>query len=107
MPRWSTGPWLGLTVWLCMTSIAVGSVSPNSWRPYVDPRVLVTLGMTKGEVLVKAGQPATKERLSRGPDGSRNVTVWTYIRTGHNAEVANLTFKGNKLIKIELSSLQP
>ena len=105
MRRWPTGTLLALTVWMCFTSAAAGSVSLNSWRPYVDPRVLVTLGMTKGEVLVKAGQPATKERLARGMDGSRNITVWTYIRTGHNAEVASLTFKGNNLVKIELNLL--
>jgi hypothetical protein len=63
--------------------------------------------MTKGEVLVKAGQPATTELISVGTDGFPSITVWTYIRTGYNAEVANLTFSGNKLIKIELNLLKP
>ena len=107
MHRWSIGTWLACTVWLCITTASAGSVSPNSWRPYVDPSVLVTLGMSKGEVLVKAGQPATTERISLGTDGFPSITVWTYIRTGYNAEVANLTFSGNKLVKIELNLLKP
>ena len=41
-----------------------------------------------------------------GTDGHPSITVWTYIRTGHNAEVANLTFSGNKLVKIELNLLR-
>ena len=69
--------------------------------------VLVTLGMSKGEVLLKAGKPATTELISVGTDGHPSITVWTYIRTEHNEEVANLTFSGNKLIKIELNLLKP
>jgi len=63
--------------------------------------------MTKGEVLVKAGQPATTELISLGTGGFPSITVWTYIRTGYNAEVANLTFSGNKLVKIELNLMKP
>jgi hypothetical protein len=107
MRRWSTGTFLAITVWLCITNASAGSVSPNSWRPYMDPSVLVTLGMTKGEVLVKAGQPATTELISLGTDGFPSITVWTYIRTGYNAEVVTLTFSGNKLVKIELNLLKP
>lgn len=107
MHRWSPVTVLILTVWLGITTASAGSVSPNSWRPYSDSRVLVTLGMSKGEVLVKAGQPAATELISFGTDGFPNITVWTYIRTGYNAEVANLTFSGNKLVKIELNLLQP
>lgn len=107
MHRWSTGTVLVLTVWLGLTSASAGAMSPNSWRPYVDSRVLVTLGMSKGEVLVKAGQPATTEIISLGTDGFPTITVWTYVRTGYNAEVANLTFSGNKLVKIELNLLKP
>jgi len=81
---------------------------PNSWRPYVNDRVLVTLGMTKGEVLLKAGQPTTPpETVSLGTDGHPSITVWTYIRTGYNEEVATLTFSGNRLVKIELNLLKP
>ena len=107
MPRWTTGTYLTLTLWLCLAAASAGSVSPGAWRPYIDARVLVTLGMSKGEVLVKAGQPATTETISLGTDGHPSITVWTYIRTGHNAEVANLTFSGNKLVKIELNLLKP
>lgn len=107
MRRWSPSTVLILTLWLCMSTASAGSVSPNSWRPYIDSTVLVTLGMTKGEVLVKAGQPATTEVISLGTDGHASITVWTYIRTGYNAEVANLTFSGNKLVKIELNLLKP
>ena len=99
------GPFLAFTLWLCLAAASAGSVSPNSWRPYSDETVLVTLGMTKGEVLVKAGQPTTTDLISLGTDGHPNITVWTYIRTGYNAEVASLTFSGNKLVKIELDLL--
>jgi hypothetical protein len=67
----------------------------------------VTLGMSKGEVLLKAGQPATTEIVSVGTDGHPSITVWTYIRSGYDEEVANLTFSGNKLVKIELNLLKP
>lgn len=103
MRGWYTSPLVALIIWLCITSASASSVSPNSWRPYNDSTNLVTLGMSKGEVLLKAGQPATTELVSLGTDGFPSITVWTYIRTGFNAEVANLTFSGNKLVKIELN----
>ena len=52
-------------------------------------------------------QPATTELISLGTDAFPGITVWTYIRTGYNAEVVNLTFSGNKLVKIELNLLKP
>src|SRR5262249_42683939 len=107
MRGWLTVLLLTCTMWLCLFAASADSASPNSWRPYTDPTVLVTLGMSKGEVLVKAGQPATTELVSIGTDGNPSITVWTYFRTGYNAEVANLTFSGKKLVKIELNLLQP
>ena len=107
MRGWFTVPFLAFTLWLCISAASAGSVSPGSWRPYGDETVLVTVGMTKGEVLVKAGQPSTTETISVGTDGHPSITVWTYIRTGYNAEVASLTFSGNKLTKIELDLLKP
>jgi hypothetical protein len=107
MRGWLTVVLLACTMWLCICAASAGSVSPNSWRPYIDPTVLVTLGMSKGEVSVKAGQPATTELVSVGTDGHPSITVWTYIRTGYDAEVANLTFSGNRLVKIELNLLKP
>ena len=107
MRGWFTVPFLAFTLWLCISAASAGSVSPGSWRPYSDETVLVTVGMTKGEVLVKAGQPTTTELISLGTDGHPSITVWTYIRTGYNEEVASLTFSGNKLVKIELNLLKP
>jgi hypothetical protein len=107
MRRWSTSLFLAVTLWVYISAASAGSVSPNSWRPYVNDRVLVTLGMPKGEVLLKAGQPATTETVSLGTDGHPSITVWTYIRTGYNEEVATLTFSGNRLVKIELNLLKP
>jgi hypothetical protein len=103
MHRWSASLFLTVTLGFYISVASAGSVSPNSWRPYVNERVLVTLGMPKGEVLLKAGQPATTETVSLGTDGHPSITVWTYIRTGHNEEVATLTFSGNRLVKIELN----
>ena len=107
MRGWFTVPFLAFTLWLCISAASAGSVSPGSWRPYSDETVLVTIGMTKGEVLVKAGQPTATELISLGTDGHPSITVWTYIRTGYNEEVASLTFSGNKLVKIELNLLKP
>ena len=83
--------------------LVAGPITQTSWRPYLNPSQLVTLGMNKGEVLVKAGAPALEEVVSHGTDGHLNLTVWTYIKTGHNASVTVLTFQGNKLRKIEIS----
>ena len=107
MRRWSTGLFLAITLWVYIAAASAGSVSPNSWRPYINDRVLVTLGMPKGEVLLKAGEPANKELVSIGTDGHPSITVWTYIRTGYNEEVATLTFSGNRLVKIELNLVKP
>ena len=107
MPRWSISLFLTVTLWFCISAASAGSVSPNSWRPYINDRVLVTLGMSKGEVLLKAGQPATTDTVSIGTDGQPSITVWTYIRSGYNEEVATLTFSGNRLTKIELNLLKP
>ena len=107
MRRWSLSLFLAVTLWFCISAASAGSVSPNSWRPYTNDRVLVTLGMTKGEVLLKAGQPAATDTVSIGTDGLSSITVWTYIRPGYNEEVATLTFSGNKLTKIELNLLKP
>jgi hypothetical protein len=63
--------------------------------------------MSKGAVLVKAGNPATKEVISLGTDGYPSISVWTYIRTGHNAATASLTFRGDRLVKIETHLLKP
>jgi Protein of unknown function (DUF2845) len=73
----------------------------STWRPYTNPSVLVTLGMAKAEVLLKAGKPALEELLSQGTDGHLNLTAWTYIRAGHNAATTVLTFQGNKLVRID------
>ena len=107
MRRWFTHLFLAVTLWVYISAASAGSVSPNSWRPYSNEMVLVTLGMTKGEVLLKAGQPVTTDTVSIGTDGNPSITVWTYIRTGYNEEVATLTFSGNKLVKIELNLSRP
>lgn len=106
MRRRVHGLGIAIAVWLLSTLALANSTSPNSWRPYSDESVLVTLGMSKGEVQVKAGPPHSTEVVSLGTDGHPSISVWTYIRTGYNAEVANLTFSGNKLVKIELSIIK-
>ena len=92
---------LAMLVSLSAVSTLADSFTPSSWRPYSNPSLLVTLGMSKGEVLIKAGSPALEETISYGTDGHLNQTVWTYVKTGHNASVTVLTFQGNKLVKIE------
>jgi hypothetical protein len=74
----------------------------GSWRPYANPQVLVTLGMSKAEVLLKAGNPLQEEVVSQGTDGHLNQTIWTYVQTGHNASVTTLTFLGHKLARIDV-----
>jgi Protein of unknown function (DUF2845) len=94
---------LAVLVTLSAVSVSASSFTQSSWRPYINPSLLVTLGMSKGEVLIKAGPPALEETISHGTDGHLNLTVWTYVKTGHNASVTILTFQGNKLIKIEMT----
>lgn len=93
---------------VCLTVVATtaGALTQSTWRPYTNPNVLVRLGMTKGEVLLKAGEPQTTEIISLGTDGFASVSVWTYIRTGHNAAVATLTFKGSRLVSINTDIVQ-
>jgi hypothetical protein len=104
---WRTLTLLGavLTVLVALhaTSPNAESFTQGSWRPYSNPSVLVNLGMSKGEVLVKAGPPALDEIISHGTDGHVTITAWTYIKTGHNASVTVLTFQGNKLVRIEVT----
>jgi hypothetical protein len=106
-PHWRIFPLLGAVltalVVLHATSPVAESFTQQSWRPYSNPAVLVTLGMSKGEVLVKAGPAAFEEVISHGTDGHVNLTVWTYIKTGHSGSVTTLTFQGNKLIKIDVT----
>lgn len=83
-------------------SDAVLPGNTSSWRPYTNPQVLVTLGMNKAEVLLKAGRPALEDVISQGTDGHLTQTVWTYVQAGHNASVATLTFQGNKLARIDI-----
>lgn len=73
----------------------------SSWRPYTNDLVLVTLGMTKAEVMLKAGNPAFEEVISQGTDGYLTLSTWTYVRTGYNASITTLTFQGGKLVRIE------
>jgi outer membrane protein assembly factor BamE (lipoprotein component of BamABCDE complex) len=94
---------LAVLATLSATSTLASSFTQPSWRPYSNPSLLVTLGMSKGEVLIKAGPPALEETISHGTDGHLNLTAWTYIKTGHNASVTVLTFQGNKLIKIDIT----
>ncbi|GIX49518.1 MAG: hypothetical protein KatS3mg131_3729 [Candidatus Tectimicrobiota bacterium] len=96
-----------LLAWLLIGHGTAGVLSQASWRPYANPSVLITLGMSKGEVLVKAGKPVAEELVSLGIAGSPSITVWTYIRSGHNAAVTTLTFRGPKLVKIETRLLKP
>lgn len=99
-----------LLLGILLTSLAVSSgeaLTRGSWRPYNNPSVLVTLGMGKGEVLLKAGSPDLREVISHGTHGFQNRTVWTYLRTGHNAAVTTLTFQGDRLVRIETSLMKP
>jgi len=89
----------GMLLWTAV--VVAGSMTQGSWRPFTNRNALITLGMGKGEVLLKAGRPELQEVVSFGTDGALKVTVWTYIKTGHNAATATLTFRGNKLVRIE------
>ena len=94
-------------VCLWASSACPAPISPSSWRPFTNRAALVTLGMNKGEVLIKAGRPDFDDIVSHGTDGFLTITVWTYIRTGWNAAVATLTFHGNTLVRIEFTLSKP
>jgi hypothetical protein len=89
-----------IVLWVSLTG--AHALQQSTWRPFANRAVLVTLGMSKGEVLLKAGEPDLADVMSRGIYHLRSITVWTYIRTGHNAAIATLTFNGNILTKIEI-----
>ena len=93
---------------LLWASVAgAGSITASSWRPFTKPNALITLGMGKAEVLLKAGPPALQEVISHGTDGTLNLSVWTYLKTGHNASTSTLTFRGNTLVRIEITLVHP
>ena len=92
-------------LWLLLSTAVAGTVSTNSWRPYRSPHTLVTTGMSKIEVGAKAGSPERSQVVALGTDGSPTESVWSYVRKGSNAEITNLTFRGNELVKIEVSPL--
>lgn len=83
-----------------------GSLERGTWRPYANPAVLVTRGVTKGEMLIKAGNPWLTEVVSVGVARQPTVSVWTYSRTGHNASIATLTFRGKVLVRIATTIVQ-
>ena len=91
--------------WMSLTSAQ--ALQQSTWRPFANRAVLVTLGMSKGEVLLKAGEPDLADVISYGVYSPRSVTVWTYIRTGHNAAIATLTFRGNTLTRIDVEIVHP
>ncbi len=83
------------------------ALQQSAWRPFANHAVLVTLGMSKGEVLLKAGEPSLVDVMSHEIHHLRTITVWTYIRPGHNAAIATLTFSSNTLTKIEIKIVHP
>lgn len=94
-----------IVLWVFLTD--AHALQQSTWRPFANHTVLVTLGMSKGEVLLKAGEPDFADVISRGIYHFYPITVWTYIRTGHNASIATLTFDGNTLTKIEVKIVHP
>ena len=99
--------WLMSVVGLFLVTALTGQAwGESSWRPFADSTVLVTLGMGKAEVLLKAGPPQATELVSVGTQGTLHVTVWTYVRRGHNAAVATLTFRGDTLTNLTTKIVQ-
>ena len=92
-------------LWLTVSAGSAGTVSTRSWHPYRDQNALVAVGMTKGEVEAKAGKPHRAEVVSPGAEDQPAASVWSYVRKGQNAEIANLVFLGDELVKIEVSAL--
>jgi hypothetical protein len=95
------------TFLVCLVATDGETLTRSSWRPYTNPSVLITLGMSKGEVLLKAGEPDLREVVSHGTEGFQSRTVWTYLRSGHDAAVTTLTFRGNRLVRIETDLFKP
>ena len=94
-----------ILLWTLLTSAY--ALQQSAWRPFTNHAVLVTLGMSKGEVLLKAGEPDFADVMSHGIHHLRTITVWTYIRPGHNAAIATLTFRSDTLTKIEIKIVHP
>ena len=72
----------------------------NSFR--LENGQLLQNGMTKDEVVAKAGKPKRKETLrkTRGAKGKKEV--WTYYvnNTFGSPAVVTVTFQGNEVIKV-------
>ena len=92
MCRWSISLFLAVMLLVYISAASAGSVSPNSWRPYVNDRVLVTLGMTKGEVYWALGKIHIE--LGQGPKAK------SMFQRGLEIE------PGNQKLREALSSLQ-
>ena len=74
----------------------------GSWRPFNRSTELVTLGMSKAVVHMKAGPPQATGLGTLDIDGIPLSDTWLYIRSGPLASIARLTFSGDRLINIDV-----
>ena len=64
---------------------------------------LLQNGMTKGEVLDKAGKPKMKDIIRRAGVNAEKKEVWTFFvnDTFGTPSIVSVTFEGNSVIKVE------
>ena len=64
---------------------------------------LLQNGMTKGEVLDKAGKPKMKDIIRRAGINAEKKEVWTFFvnDTFGTQSIVSVTFEGNSVIKVE------
>ena len=63
---------------------------------------LLQNGMTKGEVLAKAGSPALKSAGRKTHSSAGKKEVWTYYMndTFGTPSIVTVTFQGNEVVKV-------
>ena len=75
--------------------------SADSFR--LEGGQLLQNGMTKGEVLDKAGKPKMKDIIRRAGVNAEKKEVWTFFvnDTFGTPSIVSVTFEGNSVIKVE------
>jgi outer membrane protein assembly factor BamE (lipoprotein component of BamABCDE complex) len=76
-------------------------LSADSFR--LESGQLLQNGMTKGEVLDKAGKPKMKDTIRRAGVNTEKKEVWTYFvnDTFGTPSIVSVTFEGNSVVKVE------
>lgn len=84
-----------------MVLVAPAVHGANSFR--LGNGQLLQNGMTRGEVLAKAGKPELKSAGRKTHNSAGKMEVWTYYMndTFGTPSIVTVTFQGNEVIKVD------